>query len=200
MDEDILYYDDNEGVAGTAALTQQQQQATTFLESVESVNLEEVTTGVVRVFIEDTRLVPLSATDNPLDEDPDRPGYKRVPHPRIAEIRNYVPMRVFNRMLATRAKVMKERKAYQTALAQGDEDDATADPIVEWMLDQVLAVWKLSEPSMTKDRLLDGLEFEKVSALFSRFFGKLLKRAQESTNVHAVASHNHISGTALPHR
>lgn len=139
-------------------------QAQTFFDGLAAVNLDEVTTEVLRVGIRDYR-----------EETMENGQKRRIPWPRIAEIENFVPMKVFNRMMASRNRVLKERQIY---LSQGDRDDHE-DPMIGWMMSQVLAVWQLSEPDMTLERLERGLDFERVSALFTRFFARLLQQTRK---------------------
>lgn len=127
--------------------------ANNYLEEVRNVNLDEVVIDEVPVAI--TIYTQVSETD------PD--GFdvvRTTARVRHANIRTKVPMRVFNKMLMAHDQMMKE---------------SAAEKKIDWMTEQVLAVWKVTEPNMTKDELIDGLEFEQISGLFSRFFDKQLR-------------------------
>ncbi len=149
---------------GDLLLTEgQASQAQAFFESLQTVNLDEVTTNTVKVAIRDSKVVTKGGRET------------RVHSVRIAEIENFVPMRVFNRMLASRERVMRERKKYLMKEDKGDE----MDPMIFWMLEQVLAVWQQTEEDMTRERLENGLDFTKISKLFTLFFGQLLQMQQK---------------------
>lgn len=86
---------------------------------------------------------------------------------RIALINTYVPMRILHRMMATQER-MKIAQAKNP-----DQQDQQA--IIQWISEQVLEVWKLTEPDMTYDRLTTGLVFQQIVGLFNRFFASQLK-------------------------
>ncbi|MBF6588932.1 MAG: hypothetical protein IVW57_00190 [Ktedonobacterales bacterium] len=94
-------------------------------------------------------------------------------------IETRVPMMIFNRMLAGRQRAMRARAAY---LAHGGSANDGGDPMLQWMQEQVLAVWQLSDPAMTLDRLAEGLDFQQVQGLFARFFGELLRQQQSKAS------------------
>ncbi len=145
-------------------------QTSSFFDSLEAVNLDEVTTSTVRVAFRDSRLVPqLEEEGNPLVEE-GKPKMRRQFYTRIAEIENYVPMSVFNKMMTTRSRALRLRGAFLASTTEVD----IPDPIITWMSEQVLAVWKQTEEDMTLERLESGLEFRKISRLFTLFFGHLL--------------------------
>lgn len=151
------------------------EQAEQFLASVEAINLEEVTIETIRVAIRDR----------------DESGKAYV---RKVDLESFVPMRIFNKMLASRQRIVKERERF---LAGNSATDA--DPIIGWMVDQVLAVWQLTEPSMTRERLEDGLPFENLSALFSRFFGRVLRNSQRAPSPR-IGPSNHTSRMEISKR
>lgn len=147
-------FDKTEMEAPEGAPTPEQQQlAVNYLEEVRSVNLDEVIVGEVRVAINKYVEVVVK------DENGDEVVVNEI-KTRIANIRTKVPMRLFNRMLQAHDKVMK---------------NSSAEDKLDWMTDQVLSVWQVTEPRMTKEQLVDGLEFEQISGLFSRFFDKQLR-------------------------
>ena len=146
-----------------------QERASSFVDSLDAVNMDEITISTVKVAIRDSRFVPaLDDQGNHIIED-GKQKVRRQFYTRIAEIENYVPMSIFNKMMATRAKVMRQRQEYLA-----NPTDEQSDPIIRWMMEQVLAVWKLTEEDMDMDRLESGLEFNKFSRLFTLFFGHLL--------------------------
>lgn len=142
------------------------EQVQSFLNSMDTVDLEDMSVSVVRVGIQDYKLV----------HDPQYPGgMRRQANPRVAELLNFVPMRIFNQMLASRNRILKQREQFLKTKA---EENEAADPMIGWMLQQVLAVWKLTpgEEDMTLERLEDGLDFPKIYKLFSLFFDKMMKQ------------------------
>lgn len=162
MANDELYLPDDEYTLTDS----EQQRVQPFLSSMESVDLEEMTISTVRVGIRDVLIVS------------DKDGTaRRIANPRIAEINNFVPMRVFNRMLSSRNKVMKLRQQHVMAKDRPDVGE-DVDPMVQWMLAQILEVWKLTpgEEDMTLERLEDGLDFPKIYKLFTIFFDKMMKQ------------------------
>src|SRR5258708_4621240 len=69
-------------------------QAPSFFDSLEAVNLDEVTTSTVRVAFRDSRSVPqLDEEGNPVVED-GKPKMRRQFYTRIVEVENYVPMSI----------------------------------------------------------------------------------------------------------
>lgn len=96
----------------------------------------------------------------------------RKPVQRTSEINTYVPVRILNKMMSSQEKI----KRIQAARAKGPEniDMQTQQEMVNWMEEQVLNVWQLSEPDMTIEMLHDGLDFKKTFGLFNFFFGNLL--------------------------
>lgn len=106
------------------------------------------------------------------DHDPEVVRAGLVPSVRRASISTYVPMRVFHKMLLGRAKLT------QFAAIQSGDLESAGDAI-EWMVDMVLEVWKLSEPHMSREGLLNGLQLEQILELFQRFFGDSMRRLAE---------------------
>lgn len=115
---------------------------------------------------------------------------------RRALIETFVPMQVFNRMMADRRIALLLRagatgasaSALPTAVAAdaaAADDEPADDPMLDWMQRSVLRVWRLTEPDMTLDRLALGLSFQQMQGLFARFFGELLR--QSGSNLHTAA-------------
>jgi hypothetical protein len=101
---------------------------------------------------------------------------RRRPSRRTASISTYVPMKVFHRMMASQEKVRR----FQMMKKQGDQiDPAGQQVMLEWMTAQVAAVWQLTEPDMTEEKISEGLSFQKIMGLFGLFFGDQLKSLAE---------------------
>jgi hypothetical protein len=95
---------------------------------------------------------------------------------RTTEIGSYVPMKVFHRMMASQGKIKQFQKL---ANGKGEASIEDQQQMLDWMAKQVLEVWKLTEPDMTEDALVEGLDFQKILALFQSFFGDQLKQLGE---------------------
>jgi hypothetical protein len=93
-------------------------------------------------------------------------------HLRRASISTYVPMTIFHEMLAGRQQVLKLKAGDAT------NPEHTAE-MMEWMVGMTLAVWKRSEPKMTRERFGNGLQMDQILELFQRFFGGLMGRMGE---------------------
>jgi hypothetical protein len=117
-----------------------------------AVNLDEVVQGTVTFNFCD--YIP----------DPDDPD-ARIEKWRKVTLSKRVPMSVFNAVIASRKKVFAARKT----------NDENSDAIsLEFMCDAVLRVFRLKEPKMTMERMVDGLDNEVIQALFARFFERTL--------------------------
>jgi hypothetical protein len=81
-------------------------------------------------------------------------------------------MKIFHQMMASQEKVKNIRSIGTDG---GQMNAQNQEAMLGWMVDQVLAVWNLTEPEMTNEELSEGLDFQKVLGLFSAFFGDLLK-------------------------
>ena len=165
------------------------EQARELLDGFAAVNLDEVSpetvTVALREFVEDKHA---------------KAGYRvEVAH---KEIETFVPMFMFNRMLANQKRVAKLRKQRRV---QSEEDEHEEDfdflaedepnfskltdqmfndilresePAIVWQAKEVLNVWRLTkgEEDMTLKKLLLGLDLPKIEGLFTRFFGGMLRR------------------------
>src|ERR1700690_3402052 len=113
-------------------------------------NLDEVVTGEVNVAIVEYA------------DDPSTPG-KRKKTVRHVVLDTYVPMKVFNRMVANRDRMIRLGKLRDRAASEGNESGISdEDPKMTFLCKSVLDVWQLSEPDMTMDRLENGLDFAKI--------------------------------------
>jgi len=136
------------------------RRAEKFMTDAMAVNLDEVTDEKVRVSIRE------------YSEDPAQPG-RRIGTWRQVELDSYVPMQVFNSMMAGRTKMLRMQKLREQMTDQGGEVNED-DPTTRWMTESVLKVWLLTETDMTYDRLDVGLNMAKVQSLFARFFSASL--------------------------
>lgn len=137
---------------GQSALAQQLAEravSADWLQGAFAVNLDEVVIDDVVVSIVERAPVQL--------EDGTEILKAKV---RKATISTYVPMQIFNSMMQTYSPIAQAEPAER----------------LRWVAEQVLAVWKLTEPQMTLDRLVNGLDFDKISALFAHFFADQLRR------------------------
>ena len=104
------------------------------------------------------------------DED-GNPILVREPRARIAYINTYVPMKVLHRMMSSQEKLRRMQ-----GLAKAGASEEGNQVMLTWMTEQVLEVWRLTEPNMTAEKLSEGLSYQKIFGLFGRFFGDLLKQ------------------------
>lgn len=142
------------------------REANRLVEESLAVNLDEVSAEPILVAVRE------------LIEYTDEHGQlRRRWQVRHAELETFVPMRIFNRMVATRQKAIKERERFEK---HGGEVGTEEDPMVGWMVRQVLAVWQLTEPDMTYEALMDGLDFQKVNKLFTVFFADLMNKGRKA--------------------
>lgn len=92
------------------------------------------------------------------------PEMTLVAKSRIQKLNTYVPVYMLTKVAAMKRKVQK---------AADDEDGDKETAALELFTDSVWEVWKLTQPSMTLQRLEKGLDFKQVKGLFARFFGNL---------------------------
>jgi hypothetical protein len=113
--------------------------------------------------------------------------------PRIAEIKTYVPVFIFNEMLRDRQRMIKDVRRKKLAILRSEENDGSPEVkemlqeeakeleqsmMGEWVQEQVFKVWKRTEKNMTLDAFQRGLNFEQIQELFTRFFGGLMRSKQ----------------------
>lgn len=123
-------------------------------------------------------LIEFKDTETGEKDDDGRPIIVRVPRRRVAIINTYVPMKVLHRMMASQER-LKQVQGLQKQATAGALSEQNQEMMLSWMADQVLEVWKLTEPWMTAEKLTEGLSFQKVFGLFNLFFGDLLKQMKE---------------------
>ena len=138
-----------------------------FLEDWQSTNFEDVLPLPVKVSLMEYKEVVV--------EEVGEKVVRRKPHIRVAEINTYVPMSIFHGMLAGQERI-RRLQALQQSVQDGNKDAISSQQeLLEWLSEQVLAVWQLTEPDMTLKRLTDGIDFKRMLGLFGCFFGNQLK-------------------------
>lgn len=145
-------------------------------------NLTEALPSIIEVRFVEWQSHPLTDDEGQTLKDPET-GEDLVyyePKPRIARISPFVPMRVFNLLIASRDQ-LANLGSLETAVKAGQDVEQNPDfsPMTEWLREMVLMIWQQSEPQMSRKRFDAGLEFEQVFELFRLFFARLLKRWQE---------------------
>lgn len=159
---------------------EQMEAAAAFFEAAEAVNLDEVVPEPIRVpikeYVEET-VPPVSEGGTPM-----RRRRLRV---RIADIETYVPLDIYDKMLAS-------RKTLRAQTAQTQDKTEQNRLALNWMVKPVLDVWQLTEPDMQEATLRTGLSLSQVQGLFGRFFGRemrpqLSKAASVATGTSASA-------------
>jgi hypothetical protein len=139
----------------------QQQRIERALEADAGLDLEENAPQPVKVLCRERRLVDL-LDDNgkPVLDDNGKPEQRYEYYARFALIETYVPTELLMQVMLLREKTNEMR--------QYSEVDGMA-----FVCEQVLKVWKLSEPNMTLERLKRILDYPKIEGLFGRFFVNL---------------------------
>jgi hypothetical protein len=165
-------------------------EARELLDGFAAVNLDEVSPETVTVALREYA-----------EDKHAKAGYRvDIAH---KEIQTFVPMFMFNRMLANQKRVAKLRKQRQVSKPEEEEaeDDfdflaedepnftkltdelfndilRESEPAIVWQAKEVLNVWRLTpgEQDMTLKKLLLGLDLAKIEGLFTRFFGGMLRR------------------------
>jgi len=173
------YPSSDDPILSTSGLTEEQLAAaeqffgSEELDELDAVNLDEVAPPPVRVPIVEYVTEPLlDGAGQPLKGPDGKPRVRRRATRRIAVIETFVPLDIYDRMLASRQRVEVLRRAKR----DGPDGDEANRQGLNWMAEQVLAVWELTEPDMTLDRLRRGLDLSLVPRLFRRFFNQELRR------------------------
>lgn len=142
---------------GTIEVTEEQVKE--LVETLDTVNLDEVTNEVVRVKVSESREVDvLDDEGNPLLDDEGNPLKRKKFYTRTAEIYDLVPLPLYNRMMKLRSQIQRKEIS---------QEEATLP-----MGEMVFEVWKQSEPGMTKERFYATVHGETIATLFTRFFFK----------------------------
>lgn len=161
--------------------------STLALANAQEIDLNETMPAPVEVrFVEWIRK-PLTFDDGEAVTGEDgEPLYTYEPKPRTAHIGTFVPMYIFNALIASRAEIARLQDLRKAVEADENvSDNAAFAPMLEWVRAQVLNVWQLTEPAMTETRFKKGLAFEQVYGLFGRFFAHLLARWQAQQHLTA---------------
>jgi hypothetical protein len=113
--------------------------------------------------------------------------------PRLAEIKAYVPVHIFNEMLGSRQRMLKDVRRKKLEILRSPENDGTDEVkemlqeeakeaeqavVNEWVQRQVLTCWQRTEKDMTFERFARGLTLDQIKGLFTRFFGDLTRSKQ----------------------
>ncbi|HZU01518.1 MAG TPA: hypothetical protein VFA10_17755 [Ktedonobacteraceae bacterium] len=133
--------------------------ALSWFDDVGSINLEEAAPQPVKVTLEEYIAVEdgTDADGNPIS----RQALRQSTH----IIETYVPMALYNKLLLTREQLMRDPERSEAK-------------IIEWMIDMVWEVWKLTEPSMPREKLAVGLRLTKLRKLYAVFFDELLQASK----------------------
>lgn len=91
---------------------------------------------------------------------------------RESEINTYVPVKILNRMMASQERIKKLQGLRNKGADQ--IDGQSQQEMIDWMAQQVLNVWQLTEPDMSLERLQEAFDFKRLFGLFNLFFGSLL--------------------------
>lgn len=122
---------------------------------LDAVNLDEVTIEKIRVKVRIYKQVGVVDDEgNPLFDDEGNPLKSREVATRTALIQNFVPLPIYNRMIAQKHLL----------------DGADISERITIMTDLVLAVWQGSEPWMTLEKLNEGVDYTVIMHLFTLFF------------------------------
>jgi len=150
------------------------QQARTMLDQGLQINLNEVAPEAVEVSLRE--YVPV--TEQGADGQ-SRTRNKLVTTQHLIE--TSVPMKLFNRMVATQKRAQEQRRVW-LAKTGAENQEPEDDPMLAWQLQQVFVIWRLTEPEMTLDRLEMGLDIAQVQGLFARFFARYLNLLRTAGN------------------
>jgi len=137
-----------------------EEEAKQVIETMSTVNLDEVTNEVVRVKVSEFKEVEaLDDNGEPIcNPETGEPYKRRVWHTRTAEIYDLVPLPLYNRMVKLRDQIQSKK--------------ITQEEAINPMGDLVYEVWQASEPWMTKEHFIASVHGETIAMLFMRFFTK----------------------------
>ena len=96
----------------------------------------------------------------------------REPFVRRARISTFVPMAIFNKMLAGRERVARLK---QMSEETGDAAISNSGEYLAWVIEMTHSVWQLTEPGMSRERFMGGLQMPQILELFERFFGEQMR-------------------------
>lgn len=162
----------NHTVGGTA-IQHQPNNYDVFMAQFEAAPLDEVLPEPVLVtWVEFVEEEAKEEDGSPILDAEGKPEIIRKPRLRKSLISTYVPMKVFHKMISSQEKLQR----LKVLKAQGQVSDTEREETMAWVISQVSEVWRLTEPNMTDEKLEEGLSFQKIFGLFSRFFGDLLRQ------------------------
>ena len=131
------------------------------LEAQAAIDLEELAPRPVRVSVRDYKIIVLKDDEgNPLLDENDKPLKGREYFDRTVTVETYVSTETFFYIVAL-------KKRFDVAIQTGvlsEEDGA------RFTTEQVLEVWKKTEPHMTYEHLREILDFNKIKGIFAHFF------------------------------
>jgi len=140
-------------VSAPIEASEAQTAANAFFAEAENTLLDEVVLETMKV-----RFVEWVEQDYTTGEG--KKAKRMRPQPRTAEIESFCPMEALHLM-------MKRQQEVAAAQAAGTPDPEKALTMME---ECVLMCWRYSEPDMTLQRLVKGLDRKKITALFYHFF------------------------------
>jgi hypothetical protein len=142
-----------------AGLQVSPEQASLAAQRMQAVNLDEVVSETIHIKLFRYKDEPLFDDDgNPFCDEQGKQYVGRVAAgTRTAKIKNIVPVDAYNEAIALYS-------GFEGGIPNKEQLDAMANLILE--------CWKISEPFMTKQALREGLDGERLMALFTRFFNK----------------------------
>lgn len=133
------------------------------MQSDMEIDLTEVAPEPVKVAFRDYIDEPMKDVDGNVISDADgKPRLTKKPVTVYYYIDTFVPTEMFFFI----SQMQKELKSLR-------EQDQDIDKLIKMYAEQVLKVWRLTDSSMTYERLIKGLTFKQIRGLFARFFGNL---------------------------
>lgn len=135
------------------------EQAQQAAQAMRAVNLDEVNREVIEVKVFRYKEVPLFDDDSQpfCDEQGKQYVGREVVGTRTARIKNIVPVDSYHEAIE---------------VSNGFNGGMPDRKQLDHMTDLVLQCWQISEPFMTKESLREGVDGERIMALFTRFFNK----------------------------
>jgi hypothetical protein len=127
---------------------------------VQAVNMDEVNRETIHVKLHIYKDIPLVDDDgNPFcDEQGNQYMGREVVGTRTAKIKNIVPVDAYH-------EAIEVSKGFVQGQMPNEEQ-------LDQMAEMVLKCWQISEPFMTKKALREGVNGDRIMALFTRFFNQ----------------------------
>jgi hypothetical protein len=125
---------------------------------VQAVNMDEINRETIHVKLHIYKDIPLYLDDGTpfCDEQGNQLMGREVVGTRTAKIKNIVPTDAYHEAIEISSGFVKGQRPNADQLDQ--------------MTDMVLKCWQISEPFMTKKALREGVNGDRIMALFTRFF------------------------------